>query len=227
MRDGLDCAQVRELVPELAAGVAPGDARGAALAHIAGCAQCREELAATAAVVDDLLLLTPSHEPSPGFESRVLAALDQPKRRPVRRVVLLAAAVVVAAALAAGIAGAVTWNSTADDRRLAAQYRQTLAVADGRYLVAADLTAGSGAGAGHAFAYEGRPSWVFVTLTIPGTYTLHVVTDDGTDLDTGTTCTVTGGTGGGCGAAIDVAVREIRQVELRAPGTPPLVARLS
>ncbi|MGH3347408.1 MAG: zf-HC2 domain-containing protein, partial [Nocardioides sp.] len=44
------CAVVRELLPELAMGVAPGDARASALAHVAGCASCREALAETAAV---------------------------------------------------------------------------------------------------------------------------------------------------------------------------------
>jgi hypothetical protein len=226
MRDPLDCAQVGDLLPEIAAGVAPGDVRAEALRHMAGCAECRAELAATAGVVDDILLLAPAHEPPPGFESRVLAALAPPPRRRPRRVALLAAAVVAAMTLGAGIAVATTWNATADDRRLAAQYRQTLAVADGRYLVAAKVTTQAGAETGHAFAYEGTPSWVFVTLTgvpIPGAYALHVVTDDGRDLATGTVCTVADGTGS-CGTSVGVPVRAIQRLELRAPAAPPLVA---
>lgn len=227
MREPLGCEQVRDLLPEIAAGVAPGDARAEALRHVAGCADCRAELAATAGVIDDLLLLTPAREPSPGFESRVLAAMTPARRRRPRRVIALAAALIAAVALAAGIATATTWNATADDRRLAAQYRQTLAVADGRYLVAADVTEADGQ-AGHAFAYEGNPSWVFVTLrgvSAPGAYSLHVITDDGRDLATGAVCTVADGEGT-CGSAIGVAVRAINRLELRAPGAPPLVATL-
>src|SRR5919198_1266901 len=84
MTDPAQCETVRELLPELAAGVASGDQRAAALAHLTGCPDCRQALQDAATVVDDLMLvLAPEHEPSPGFESRVLAAL--PATRPHRR----------------------------------------------------------------------------------------------------------------------------------------------
>src|SRR5512132_697606 len=119
MAEGPGCAEARELFPELAAGVAAGDERARTLAHLSRCPECRRELAATAEVVDELLLLAPEHEPPAGFESSVLARL------------VPAASIVVAAALAAGA----TWWRTADDR----EYRHTLAVAHGSGLSAAPL----------------------------------------------------------------------------------------
>jgi predicted anti-sigma-YlaC factor YlaD len=70
----LECAEARELFPELAIGVAAGDERARALGHLSGCPACRGELAGAAEVVDELLLLAPEHEPPPGFESSVLGA---------------------------------------------------------------------------------------------------------------------------------------------------------
>src|SRR5919198_5344699 len=124
MTEPAQCEAVRELLPELAAGVASGDERARALAHLTGCPGCRQALADAATLVDDLTLLAPEYEPSPGFESRVLAALPPaPAPAPARRrrllrpeLALRAAAVVLLAALAAGL----TWWQTGDDRRLAA-----------------------------------------------------------------------------------------------------------
>ena len=90
MTDRADCQEVRELLPELAAGVASGEQRARALAHLTGCPDCRQELQEAATLVDELMLvLAPEHEPSAGFESRLLAALPlaRPRhhRRPTRR----------------------------------------------------------------------------------------------------------------------------------------------
>jgi hypothetical protein len=71
----LSCEQVRELAAELALGVLPGWERAAALAHISGCAGCRDELDELAGVADVLLLLGPEAEPPAGFESRVIASI--------------------------------------------------------------------------------------------------------------------------------------------------------
>src|SRR5690349_18773011 len=123
------CEAVRDLLPELAAGVAAGDDRARALAHLAGCPDCRRELAELSAVVDELVLLAPAREPSPGFESSVLSALT-PARRWRPNPVALAAA---ASLLGALLAGGVVWAQTAADRHLAQRYRHTLDVADGEY----------------------------------------------------------------------------------------------
>jgi hypothetical protein len=232
MTDRADCQEVRDLLPELAAGVASGEQRARALAHLTGCPDCRHELQEAATLVDELMLaLAPEHEPSAGFESRVLAALPvarpRHRRRPTRRLVVRAAAAVLAAALVAVLAVGLTWRHAADDRRLAEHYRQTLAVADGRYLTAAGLAAASGQKAGHVFAYQGSPSWLFVELTAApasGSYAIRLVTTDNRTVDAGV-CRVTAGSGA-YGRTIDLAVSAIRRVELVQPGSPTLVATL-
>jgi hypothetical protein len=220
------CAEVRDLIPELAAGVASGDERARVLAHLAGCAACRRELEETAKLVDELVLLAPEHEPSPGFESTVLAAL-QPRpvrrRRPLRTLVLRAAALLLVAALAAGL----TWWQGRDDRDLAARYRHTLSVAHGSYLTAAAVTTAAEPQAGHLFAYQGSPSWIFITLTAApqsGVYDIYLVTTDNRTVPAGR-CTVADGQGS-YGVTIDLPIRAIQRVELVKPGAPTLTARL-
>src|SRR6266540_5703478 len=75
MAEEYRCEQVRSLLVELATGVLTGHERGQALRHVAGCASCRQELAALAQVADSLLLLAPVAEPVAGFEGRVMARL--------------------------------------------------------------------------------------------------------------------------------------------------------
>lgn len=232
MTDRADCQEVRELLPELAAGVASGEQRARALAHLTGCPDCRQELQEAATLVDELMLvLAPEHEPSAGFESRLLAALPlaRPRhhRRPTRRFVLRAVAAVLTAVLVAVLAVGLTWRQTADDRQLAAHYRHTLAAADGRYLTAAGLVESSGRKAGHVFAYQGSPSWLFVELTAApasGPYAIRLVTTDDRAVSAGV-CRVTAGSGS-YGRTIDLAVSAIRRVELVQPGNPTLVATL-
>ena len=221
MVESSGCHDVRDLIPEIAMGVASGEDRAKALAHIARCPQCRAELAEVAAVVDDLLLLTPEHEPPAGFDARVLSELDGRRPNRWRRTLLAAAAVVLAAAAA----GTFTWRVGADDRDLAAQYRDTLEVADGRYLTAAELRAGDSE-AGHVFAYQGSPSWLFVSVEdgVSGAHDVRVVTTDARTLTVGT-CIVRDGQGS-WGVTIDLPVREIARVELAQGGQPTMVARL-
>src|SRR5262245_55506074 len=102
------CLEVHDLIPELAMGVASGEVRARALAHVSACPDCRRELEEVAGVVDDLLLLAPEEEPPPGFDGRVLTALDElptPRRIQFRRrtTTLLAAAAVLVAVMAAGL----------------------------------------------------------------------------------------------------------------------------
>src|SRR5690348_18405483 len=126
----MGCEQTRDLAAELALGIADGEERAQALRHIAECAECRRAVEEYTAVTDALLTLAPAQQPPPGFESRVLARLApaRPRRR-LRRVLAPLAAAAAAAAVAAGaILGA-----TSDDRRLADQYRSTLAAAHGSY----------------------------------------------------------------------------------------------
>jgi len=211
------CAEVRELIPELAMGVAPGDERALALAHIAACADCRQLLEGTAETVDELLLLAPEHEPPTGFDSSVMAALDLERADTSRRwkswkLVLAAAVAVLAAATAAGI----THRAGTDDRDLAAQYRETLRVADGSYLRAAPLVGRGDTEAGHVFAYQGKgnPSWVFVNVSNApsGDHRVRYVTEDGRSHPLGW-CMVRDGRGS-WGTALDVPVYAVDRVEL-------------
>jgi Putative zinc-finger len=220
MADSESCAEVRELIPELAAGVASGESRARAVAHLAGCADCRRELEEFAGVVDGLLHIAPEHEPPNGFEARVLTSI-QPRRD--RH--LLRSAWVIAAAfvLVAGIAAGVTWWRGAEDRDVADHYRGVLSVADGSYFRAAGLEDG-GAGRGNVFAYEGRPSWVFVTVdgAPSGTYHVRLVDVDGRASWIGV-CTVRNGSGS-WGTTVAVPIRDVARVEMGGDGLPTLQA---
>lgn len=190
MSEATGCAEVRELIPEIAAGVAAGDERAHALTHLSGCPECRRELAVTADLVDEMLTLAPIGEPSAGFESRVMARLAPERRRlwrrpgqnRSRRSVGRLTAWAAATAAVAGLAAGAVWWRTAPDRELAADYRHTLAVAHGRGLSAAPLMSTSGAETGTVFAYQGEPSWLYVTFRsapFPGHYLTCLVTKDG------------------------------------------------
>ncbi|MGH2827581.1 MAG: anti-sigma factor family protein [Actinomycetota bacterium] len=224
MTDQLPCTEVRDLIPELAAAVASGDERAEALAHLARCPACRGELEETAAVVDDLLLLGPSKEPPPGFETSVLGRIRSP-RRPERRgrhVLRVAAVLVVAAVLGSG---ATMW-ATARERQLASGYERTLAVANGEYFTARELTIGSQQEVGHLFAYEGAPSWIFMTVTDKaprGSYEMELVSRNGDSRTLGECLLAVDG--GGCGAEIDVRLRDVLLIRLTKPGEPSLIAR--
>ncbi|GIH25639.1 hypothetical protein Aph01nite_39490 [Acrocarpospora phusangensis] len=210
MTETPECAAVRELIPELAAGVAAGDERARALRHVATCTDCNRELDAAAFVVDELLPLAPAVEPPPGFEVGVLAALNPPRRR-WPRLLRLAAAILVAMALG----GVGVWQATADDRRVADSYRRTLEAANGRYMTAKTFTAPDGSTAGRIFAYQGAPSWIFITVkygTTAGPYTVRLSTRDG-GFQTLGTITVQSGSGA-WGRMIDVPVSRIAQVSL-------------
>jgi hypothetical protein len=163
------CAQIRELAPELALGIADGKQRAMALEHLAGCAECRAHLESLAAVADELLLLAPAMEPPLGFEDGVADRLAPPpvSRRGKRRRFALGFA--AAAAVAAIAAGAV-WVATSSDRDLASSYRAALARVDGNYFATGALEAPGGREAGDVYAYDGEHSWVYVIAAPPDTY---------------------------------------------------------
>src|SRR6266487_1333049 len=85
MNDDVGCEQVRALAADLAIGIADGQDRDAALRHAAACAECRLLVSELSSVVDDLLLLAPSHEPPAGFASRTLARMTSSSPRPGQR----------------------------------------------------------------------------------------------------------------------------------------------
>lgn len=157
-----DCERVRALVSEVALGLASGDDRAMVLRHAAQCAECREVIRQTAAAGDELLLIAPSHEPPPGFEGAVLQRLEAEWNRGARprRVLLTVAAALLIALI--GAAGAL-WI-TAEERDVGAYYQALLERTDGDYLAASLLHDESGAEVGVLYAYQGKPSWMFVVM---------------------------------------------------------------
>ena len=222
-----DCAMTREALPALALGIADGEQRALALEHIAGCADCRRELAELSSLADELIALAPEREPPPGFENRVLdrLATRQPRRRPARRRLRrwAFAAVVPAVAAATALVMSVSYSS---DLRLASQYRSALMGAHGKYFQSARLRAPAGQEAGIVFAYQGSPSWMFYTLHgryAGGLYTEQIVTRSGRTL----TLPPFKLANGSWGIATPVPVRDIALVNLiRRPGGGTLSATL-
>jgi hypothetical protein len=220
------CREVQDLLPELAAGVADGDARARALAHLAGCPNCRRELEEITTVLDRLLLLAPSHEPPAGFESAVLTSMTRPasaRRRP--RWVAAAIGTAAAVLLASGV-GTLLWRHDADDRQLADQYRRTLAVADGRYLTASRIGTVVEPDVGYVFAYEGSPSWLFLNLESapsPGRYDVQLVTTDHKTMQIGW-CDVSDGKASWA-RRINVPVSQISRIQLSRAGVTSMSAK--
>ena len=158
------CGEARELLSELALGIADGEDRARVLEHVEDCADCRRELERQSALADELLVLAPEQEPPPGFEVSVLRSIQPPApRRSILRPLAAAGAVAAAVAIAVGA----MLIGTRDDRRLADQYRAALEEANGRYFSAAQLTDAAGRRGGVLFTYRGTPSWILVTVS-PG-----------------------------------------------------------
>ena len=173
------CEEIRDLLPELALGVAEGEERGILLEHLADCPRCRQRLAELAEVADEILLLAPTRRASRGLRDprprRVQPRAHPPPPVPLRLLIpAAAAAVAVAATMVFAYRG---------DRDLADRYRGTLAEANGRYLSAEKLSAPGGEDVGVAFGYEGSPSWVLVTVEqadmSAGPYQVELVTRSG------------------------------------------------
>jgi hypothetical protein len=153
------CEETREVLAELALGVADGEERGRALQHLAECPECRAELEKLSDVADELSLLAPHREVPVGFESRVLANVlppPQPRRRRRLRLVLAPAAAALAAV-------AITLAIVSGDLRDASHYHQTLKEANGKEFEAYSLY-GGGAFAGTVFSYQGSPNWLLITV---------------------------------------------------------------
>ncbi|HEX5096865.1 MAG TPA: hypothetical protein VFX21_12655, partial [Acidimicrobiia bacterium] len=117
--DEMTCAAFGDVAAELALGTLSGDERARALSHIETCVECRRETARLADTVEELLVLAPRVEPSPGLEHAVLARIEAAnggaraagpgpragrRRRTAGRVLALAAAVgLVVAALVVAV----------------------------------------------------------------------------------------------------------------------------
>jgi hypothetical protein len=216
------CAEVRELIPELAIGIASGEDRARALQHLSRCPECRRELEQMSEVADELLLLAPDREPPLGFETRVLGELSGTKRKRWRGVALAAAA----ALLLAGVAGGAVYQASSEDRLLAAEYREVLKKFDGRYFQTATLHGSPGEGEGQVFGYQGNPSWIFVLIPPQSetrTYGITLETRGGGHLELGKV--QVGAEGGSWGKAIPVDLGEAAGVWLEDAAGHALEAR--
>lgn len=163
MTAGLGCASARELLPDLALGTLSGDERARVLDHVGECAACATEAAELSAVVDEVVVhLSPRIDPPAGFESRVLARLaPAPPATPWwRRPMSLVAAVALV------LAGTMTglYVARGGTTALNAEYVHSLQALGGKELRAAALSA-HGHAWGQAFVYEGKRSWVFVSMS--------------------------------------------------------------
>jgi hypothetical protein len=209
------CEETRQLAAELALGLVDGKDRARALRHLAECPECRRAVEEMSAVVDELLLLAPQHEPPAGFESRVLAQFAPPRReRRLRRVFVPLASAAAAAALAAGIVLGVT----GDDRRLADHYRATLAAANGSSFEATRLVDSAGRRAGLVYGYRGQPSWIYVALYAnqdASEYRVQLELVDGRRLPL-PTLRLDPATGSG-GQAIPVDLQDVARVRVTGP----------
>lgn len=162
----ITCAEARELAPETAIGVATAEDRARLLGHVATCAECAAYLNELSGLVDDVVALAPNQEPPPGFESELLARLERlgspPQPRSLRwwRVGLVAAAL----ALVAGVSALAVHRANEPDRTLADRVRATLTTANGQYFAAAPLVGPDANRHGVLFAYQGEPSWMFLTI---------------------------------------------------------------
>jgi hypothetical protein len=229
MDESREC-EVAALLAEVATGAASGPDRARVLRHLTTCGDCRRELEQLTRVADELLLVAPERESPAGFEGAVLdriAALSAPARRRSARGWhwrWLRPALAGAAAAVFAVGGAaVAWQASADDRELAAAYRDTLDVANGRYFAASDLVGAGGGSVGTAFFYEGSPPWLYVVIrdAAPGTYEVLVSVNGRSE--TVARCEAAGHTCG-AGATLDVSIHSIDGVTLVGPDGSTLAA---
>jgi len=224
---GTACDEIRSAAAELALGVLDGEERARVLEHARGCAACRAHLDELAVVAQEILTAAPAREPPPGFESRVLAALEPARPRRAARLRRLLPAIAATALLAAAGATWVTLSATRQERTLGARYRAVLATAGGKYLAAAKLRDAAGARHGVVFAYQGDQPWVTVVLADDADdepWRVDISTRDGAKLELGGFDPAKAGPA--WGHALPVSVREVAAVHLTGAGGRELRAQL-
>lgn len=179
-----ECADVELLLPELALGILTGEDRARALEHLGDCHRCSDELRKLNELGDELLLLAPRAEPPVGFESRVVDRLGVGSRKKSRQKRALIAA---AALLLILLSASATYFVGRGDRELADSYRDTLRIANGKYVAAHPLTDERGGRAGHIFGYQGSPSWIFCVISgrSKTTYDVEVSSEGGRTWELG------------------------------------------
>jgi hypothetical protein len=161
----LSCEDVEELAPELGLGVLVGLERAEALAHADRCTSCRVLIEDMAELGDSLLELGPEVEPPPGYEARLFArhkSLAEPSARRGLWAVVAAAAAAVVVVIGVSVGLNVQGQSGFHVTRPSA-----VAALGGRALSVAALQQ-QGHEVGQVFIYQGRPSWVFMTVESNG-----------------------------------------------------------
>ncbi|WP_369221799.1 zf-HC2 domain-containing protein [Streptomyces sp. R39] len=173
------CEKLREAAAELALGVLPGRERAEAVAHLDGCADCREYVRQLTMIGDRLIGLLPEREPPPGFGTRVARSLAEQAAGPqsarparaarvrrgrVRRVRLRLAAAAATLAVAVGFAGWAVGSAVEG----AVTASSSPAVESEPVLVGDMIPAGGGQSVGEVYAHPGSPAWIFVSVALGG-----------------------------------------------------------
>ena len=199
----LDCAEVREVAPELALNVLSGAERANALNHMSDCAACRSHLRELTEAVDAVPLLVAEAQPPPGFQQRVVQQMTTPSRRFRRRwpAALVAAA---AAAILVTTAGFLVQGRGSQTRAASAGHQIQPAPGDVR---STTMVGAGGERVGRLFTTRSDPALMMVAVdyAVPsGTYTVEQQISDGTSRRLGQMQVSNGhGTWGGITAAHD------------------------
>lgn len=163
----LDCAEVRELGPELALGVLSGSERAEVLLHASQCTRCQALIGELSEAADALPALAPEIEPPSGFEARVLGTLLGSRRKNARRWGLALALTAAAAAIISIVA--VQWVDAGSGRATpsapVAAVRSVAMVGD------------RGMRVGRVYATAGKPTAIVVTVdywVATGTYRVEL-----------------------------------------------------
>ncbi len=215
---GMSCAEMEDLIDELALDVLPGDLRGLALEHLEGCSTCRGRVEELSESADQLLFAYRPAQPPAGFEARVLNRLEaergRGRGRPRRRAWRIAAAVTAAAAAIAGLA-LVAGNLLPGGNKSITH----VAAPRGSQLRTVALISSEGSSVGQAVgdvsAYSGTPAWFFLRVnhgTESDRYQCVLDLDGGKSLWIGP-MVISGGQGG-WGQRVNVAAGDVRAARL-------------
>jgi len=147
-------AGIHELTAGYALDALDSDERSAYEAHLAGCEQCRQELASFWETTEALAVAASGPAPSPALRERILSDVRaeppqnvvpfEPRRRRIAPVLGAVAAVAAVAALALGIWGSSLSSDLDDARSALAREREAAAIVADDSSRTVDLASGTG-----------------------------------------------------------------------------------
>ncbi len=194
----------REQLAEYVLGVLDGRERAVVLAHLEGCTDCAEEARSLAEAADALVLVPVAVDPPLGFESRVVdrirSSASPARRREWGLARLAAAAAIVAVAFGVGWGVEHATSSSGGGPTRSVIERQLVA---------------SGHPVGLVYVDTGRPTWMFVSLDVPGApakVICEVTTRAGRHERVGTFTLAHGS--GAWGATLSVPWNQVRAVDI-------------